>query len=115
MLPYVVAMFIVLVGAYALLVKENLIKKIIGLGIVSNGIHLFVISLGYREGGIAPILQDLGFTHFLQYAVDPLPQALILTSIVINLSVTAVALSLVIQGYRKTNSIEAGDYRRLKG
>jgi len=115
MLPYAIAMFLVIAGSYALLVKENLIKKIMGLGILSNGIHLFVIALGYREGGIAPILQGIGFRHFVQYAVDPLPQALILTSIVINLSVTAVALSLVIQGYRKTGSIEAGGYRRLKG
>jgi multicomponent Na+:H+ antiporter subunit C len=115
MLPYVVAMFLVLAGSYALLAKENLIKKIIGLGIISNGIHLFVISLGYRDGGIAPVLEATGLTYFIQHSVDPLPQALILTSIVISLSITAVALSLVIQGYRKTGSIEARDYRRLKG
>jgi len=115
MLPYIVAMFLVALGSFALLFKENMIKKIIGLGIVSNGIHLFVISLGYRKGGIAPILQDLGLSHFVQYAVDPLPQALILTSIVINLSVTAVALSLIIHAYRKTGSIEARDLRRLNG
>jgi len=115
MLPYIIAMALVLTGSYALLAKENLIKKIIGLSILSNGIHLFVISLGYRAGGIAPILQDLNFNRFTQYAVDPLPQALILTSIVINLSVTAVALSLIVQAYRKTGSIEAKDLRRLCG
>lgn len=115
MLPYIVAMFLVLAGSYALLLKENLIKKIIGLGILSNGIHLFAISLGYREGGIAPVLEAANINHFVQHAVDPLPQALILTSIVISLSVTAVALSLIIQGYRKTGSIEAGNYRRLRG
>ncbi len=115
MLPYIIAMFLVLVGSYALLARENLIKKVIGLGIVSNGIHLFAISLGYRAGGVAPILQDLGFTHFIRHAVDPLPQALVLTSIVINLSITAVALSLVVQAYRKTDNIEAKDLRRLRG
>jgi len=115
MLPYVIAMFVVLVGSYALLAKENLIKKVIGLGMVSNGIHLFAISLGYRVGGLAPILQDLSMSHLNQPLVDPLPQALILTSIVINLSITAVALSLVIQAYRKTNSIEASALRRLRG
>jgi multicomponent Na+:H+ antiporter subunit C len=114
-LPYATALFLIVLGSYTLLVKENLIKKIIGLGIVSNGIHLFVISLGYREGGIAPLLENMGFTYFLQHAVDPLPQALILTSIVINLSVIAVALSLVIHVYRKTGSIEAKDLRRLRG
>ena len=115
MIPYAIAMFLVVLGSYTLLIKENLIKKIIGLGIVSNGIHLFVISLGYKTGGIAPILQELSFHRLSQHIVDPLPQALILTSIVINLSIIAVALSLVIQFYRKTGSIEARDLRRLNG
>ena len=115
MLSYAVAMFLVLLGVYALMTKENLIKKIIGLGIMSNGIHLFAISLGYKLGGIAPILQDLNMVYFITHSVDPLPQALILTSIVINLSITSVALSLIIRMYRKVGSMETDDIRRLKG
>lgn len=114
MLAYLTAVFLILLGIYALLAKDNLIKKIIGMGIMSNGIHLFVISLGYKAGGIAPVLQK-GLEGLTYSMVDPLPQALILTSIVINLSTCAVALSLIIQAYRKTGSIEAKSLRRLKG
>ncbi|UCD07161.1 MAG: cation:proton antiporter subunit C [Candidatus Aenigmatarchaeota archaeon] len=115
MIPYLVAMVLVMIGIYTLLVKENLVKKIMGLTILTNGIHLLLISIGYRMGGIAPILQDVNFNQFITTAVDPLPQALVLTSIVINLSVTAVALSLVIMVYRRFNTLEAKNIRGLKG
>lgn len=115
MIPYLVAMVLVMIGIYTLLVKENLIKKIMGLTILTNGIHLLLISIGYRMYGIAPILQDVNFNQFITTAVDPLPQALVLTSIVINLSVTAVALSLVIMVYRRFNTLEAKNIRGLKG
>ena len=115
MIPYIAAMVLVLLGIATLLLKENLIKKVIGLSIVSNGIHLFLVSLGYRAGGIAPIMEGLDFSRFSQLAVDPLPQALVLTSIVINLSIAAVALSLIVQAYRKTGTIEAKYLRRLNG
>jgi multicomponent Na+:H+ antiporter subunit C len=114
MFPYIVAMVMVMLGIYTLLAKENLIKKIMGLTIFSNGIHLLLISIGYRMYGIAPILQDLDFYRFVSTAVDPLPQALVLTSIVINLSVTAVGLSLVIMVYRKFNTLNANKIRGLK-
>lgn len=114
MFPYIMAMGLVMIGVYALLAKENLIKKIMGLAIFSNGIHLFLISLGYRAYGVAPILQGIDFHRFVATAVDPLPQALVLTSIVINLSVTAVALSLVIMVYRKFNTLNANKVKGLK-
>ncbi len=115
MIPYIVSMALVLVGIYALIVKENLIKKVIGLAVFSNGIHLFLISIGYRMGGIAPIIQELNFNQFSQLAVDPLPQAMVLTSIVINLSVTAVALSLIIQAHRKFGTTDSRKIRSLRG
>jgi multicomponent Na+:H+ antiporter subunit C len=115
MFPYLIAMALVMIGIYTLLAKENLIKKIMGLAIFSNGIHLLLISIGYRMYGIAPILEDVNFNQFVATAVDPLPQALVLTSIVINLSVMAVALSLVIMVYRRFNTLDARDIRGLRG
>ena len=115
MLPYVIAAVLLMTGLYALIAKENLIKKIMGLAIFSNGIHLFLISIGYRAGGIAPILQGVDFNQLVTTAVDPLPQAMVLTSIVINLSVTAVALSVVIMAYRKFRTLDADKMNNLKG
>jgi multicomponent Na+:H+ antiporter subunit C len=115
MLGYIAAIVLVLVGSYALLIKENLIKKIIGLAVFTNGIHLLLITIGYRAPGVAPIIQDINIHRFAQVAVDPLPQAMVLTSIVISLSVTAVALSLVIMAYRSFKTADSRKIRGLKG
>ena len=115
MLIYVAAVGVVMVGIYAIVAKDNLIKKLIGLSVMSNGIHLFLISMGYRAGGVMPIMQDLDFTRFSQLSVDPLPQALVLTSIVINLSILAVGLSICILIYRKFGTLDSSKVRRLSG
>lgn len=115
MIAYIAAVVIAAAGLYAVLMKDNVIKKIIGLSLFSNGIHLFLISLGYREGGIAPIMQGLDFMRFSSMAVDPLPQALVLTSIVINLSVSAVGLSIAILLYREFGTLDVRKIREVRG
>ncbi len=115
MIEYLIAMLAVLLGIYAVAFKDNLIKKVMGLSIMSNGIHLFLISIGYRTGGTIPILKDMDIASFAQLAVDPLPQAFVLTSIVINLSITAVALSIIILVYRQFGTLDASKIRELRG
>ena len=115
MIPYLAAMVLVIAGLYAVVAKENLIKKVIGLGILTNGIHLLLISLGYKFSGIAPIMNINDANMFSLVAVDPLPQALILTSIVINLSITALALVVIIMVYRSFGTIDTKKLKVLKG
>ena len=115
MIVYALAVGIIAVGIYAAATKDNMIKKLLGLGIMTNGIHVFLIALGYRTGGIVPIMQDLDFQRFSSLAVDPLPQALVLTSIVISFSVLAVGLSISILLYRESGTLSASRIRRLRG
>lgn len=115
MIEYAVALAAIMLGLYAVAFKGNLIKKVIGLSVISNGVHLLFVSLGYRTGGIMPVLQDMNIGAFAQSAVDPLPQAFVLTSIVINLSITAVALSMIVLIYRQFGTIEADKIRELRG
>jgi multisubunit Na+/H+ antiporter MnhC subunit len=115
MLEFAIPMGIIAVGLYTLALKDNIIKKLLGLGIISNGIHLFLIALGYRSDGIMPIMQDLDFNRFSSMAVDPLPQALVLTSIVISLSILAVGLSITILLYREYGTLNSSKIRRLRG
>lgn len=110
---YMTAIILIVLGTYALLAKENLIKKMIGLGIFTDGIHLLLISIGYKKEGIAPIIQNIDF-HQFGTMVDPLPQALVLTSIVIDFSITALALVLIIQVHKKFGTINAKHLRSLK-
>jgi multicomponent Na+:H+ antiporter subunit C len=118
---YAIAMLIIALGLYCLLLKRNLIKLVIGLSVLTDGIHLFLISMVYRMDGRAAIVTgeiiEAGkVSEFLHTtAVDPLPQALVLTSIVINVCILALALSLVVYAYRHYKTLDPFKMRRLRG
>ncbi len=109
-----IAALLICIGIYTVLAKENLLKKIIGFSIFSNGIHLLLISIGYRVSGVAPIITDIKTTG-LSLFVDPLPQAFVLTSIVIDLSITALAVAIIIQVHKKYKTISAKKLDNLRG
>ena len=100
------------VGLYCILRKRNIIKIIIGIGIIEYAVNLFFILLGYRMHGRAPILSK---DQAILNMVDPLPQAMVLTTIVIGLAVTLVVVSLAIRIYEKYGTFDITKIRRLKG
>jgi multicomponent Na+:H+ antiporter subunit C len=102
---YVFSALLFLMGLYALAVKPNLIKKLIGLNIMETSVFLLIVSIGMVNGGEAPIVEGGVKTARM---VNPLPQALILTGIVVAVSTTAVALSLCIRIHEKYGTLEAG-------
>jgi len=114
MIVYTVSLMLMCIGIYTVLAKESLLKKVIGLSIFTNGIHLLLISLGYTKGGLAPILTTIDLRR-LSLFVDPLPQALVLTSIVIDLSITALAVAVIIQVHRKFKTSSSKELNTLRG
>jgi multicomponent Na+:H+ antiporter subunit C len=111
---YICSIILIVLGIYTLLVKKNLIKIVIGMGLIDYGINLLIITVGFNPGGTAPIFTP-GELNPQSFFVDPVPQALTLTSIVIGACVTAMTLSLVIKIYEKYGSIDADNVRRLNG
>ncbi len=109
---YFLCLLLFAVGFYCLLVKKNVIKKIVAFGIMEYAVNLFFILLGYRPSADAPILDKaVPFAHY----VDPLPQALILTSIVIGLGVTALMVALAVRLYEKYGTFDMDRIRKLRG
>jgi multicomponent Na+:H+ antiporter subunit C len=107
---FIAVVLLVTLGISAAVLKRNLIKIVMAITVMSSGVNLFLISLGYREGGIAPI-----FTGATQLEmVLPTPQALTLTSIVISLAVTALMLSFIILLYPHWRSLDAKKRRLLE-
>lgn len=100
---YAVAIFLFLIGLYTVSGKSNLIKKLMGLNIMETSVFLLFISIGAVRGGKAPIVETPGPGALF---VNPLPQALILTGIVVAVSTTALALSLIIKIYKHCGTIE---------
>jgi len=110
------AIGLILIGLYAVLLKKHLTKIVIGLSIIDAGIHLLFVAIGYIDKGTAPIFSPKGIEMMAQgkTMVDPVPQALVLTAIVIGFVVTAVALSLVIRLYRHNKTARIDQIKSLK-
>ena len=106
---YIGAFGLVSIGLCIILIKRNLIKVIIGLSILDTGVNLFLISVGYISKGTAPIFSKPGLDSARM--VDPVPQALVLTAIVIGVAVLALALSLAIRLYHHYGTL---NLRKIK-
>ena len=106
---YIGAFGLIFIGLFIILVKHNLIKVIIGLSILETGVNLFLVSVGYISKGTAPIFSNSSVEA--QRMVDPVPQALVLTAIVIGVAVLALALSLAIRLYHHYGVL---DLRQIK-
>ncbi len=112
MILYLLCLLLFCIGLYGVLRKRNLVKIIIGLGIIEYSMNLFFVLLGYRYHGRAPIeAQDQNILNM----VDPLPQALVLTSIVIGLAVTALIISIAVRLYEKYGTFDITKIKKLKG
>ncbi|HIH44065.1 MAG TPA: cation:proton antiporter subunit C [Candidatus Methanoperedenaceae archaeon] len=106
---YVIYVTMMMIGFYGMIGKKNLIKKCIGINIFQYSLFLFFISMADINGGTAPIIiepsQAAALGIDIMY-VNPLPHVLILTAIVVCVSTTAVALSLVIRIHKEFGTIE---------
>ena len=111
---YIAAFFLIVLGFYTIVAKYNLVKTVIGLSIADYGVNLLIITVGFNPGGTAPIY-TFGELNPDSFFVDPIPQALTLTSIVIGACVTAMSLSLVIKLKEMYGTTDTHEIRRLRG
>lgn len=112
MIVYILCFILFLVGLFGILTSRNIIKIVIGLSFMEFSVYLFLVLIGYIDGGQSPILVN-GMTR--QLFVDPLPQAMVLTAIVIGLATKAMLLSTAIRIYKKFGTFDIRKIRSLKG
>ena len=91
-----VSLLIFFIGVFGIVTQRNIVKTIISINVMDVGAILFLITVNVRAGDVPPV----GDTDFLRMA-DPLPQALMITAIVIGISVSAVSLTIFISLFRK--------------
>ncbi len=109
MIERVLIALLFLIGFWGIVGIRNVIRKIFGLTIVSNAAVILFIVEGSRIGDRAPILEE-----GVRNIVDPVPQALMLTAIVIGVCVNALALALAFRLYRASGTFDIDEiYRRL--
>lgn len=105
---YQVAVILFLVGLYILLSSQNLIKKVIGLNVMETAVFAFIVTSGMVDRHAPPLVNDT-----VAPLASPLPHALVLTGIVVAISVTALALILIVRVKAECGSIELDEIGEL--
>ncbi len=106
---------LILIGFYGALTNRNLLRMIVAFTIADTGVNLVIIAIGYMQGRSAPILDSsLKAAEAVARIIDPVPQALVLTAIVIGVGVTALMLAFTYKLYEKKRTLDIAQYTELK-
>jgi multisubunit Na+/H+ antiporter MnhC subunit len=107
---------LILIGAYGALTNRNMLRMIVAFTIADSGVNIVIVAVGYMRGRTAPILdKTVGAVDAVQRIIDPVPQALVLTAIVIGVGVTALMLAYVYRLAMQKRSLDISDHVELNG
>jgi multicomponent Na+:H+ antiporter subunit C len=112
-LPYAVAVWLFLIGCFGIVRSRNVIHSILCLDVIQASTYVLLIAIGFRRDAGAPIFSPdvpVGTP-----AVDPVVQALTLTDIVVATVVTALLLTMAIQIYRTSGTLDPEELRPMRG
>jgi multisubunit Na+/H+ antiporter MnhC subunit len=106
---------LILIGLYGALTNRNILRMIIAFTVANTGVNLVLVAVGYMHGRTAPILDGaVPAAEAAARIIDPVPQALVLTAIVIGLGVTALMLAYTYRLYVTKGSLDIAKCRELK-
>ncbi len=111
-LPYVVAVWLFVVGLYGLVTSRNLIHLVLCLSVTQSSTYVLLLAIGFRTGGAAPIFADIPVGS---RAVDPVVQVLCLTDVVVGATVTALLLALAVQAHKRFGTLDPDALTSLRG
>lgn len=106
---------LILIGLYGALTNRNILRMIVAFSVASTGVNLLFIAVGYMKGRAAPILDEaVPVADAVARVLDPVPQALVLTAIVIGVGVTALMLAYSLKLFESKGSLDITKWRELK-
>jgi multicomponent Na+:H+ antiporter subunit C len=106
---YTGAIGLAVIGVAGLVLCHDLFRMVLALVLAEAGANLLLVLAGYRPGAVAPILDPAAVPSPM---VDPVPQAMVLTAIVIDVGVQALAVAILLRVKRAYGTL---DMRELKG
>jgi multicomponent Na+:H+ antiporter subunit C len=110
-LPYVVSVWICLVGLYGVVTSRHLLHTIICVSVVQSSTYVLLLAVGYRQGAAAPVFVDIPRNT---PAVDPVVQALTLTDVVVGGAVTALLLAIAVQIEKHLDTLDPDELDPLR-
>jgi multicomponent Na+:H+ antiporter subunit C len=112
LLPYIVSVWLFMVGIYGITTSRNLIHLIICLAVAQSSTYVLLLSIGYRAAATAPVFSDVPLGT---PAVDPIVQALTLTDIVVGTTVSALLLALAVQAHKRWGTLDPEELLSMRG
>lgn len=106
---------LILMGLYGALTDRNILRIIVSFTVADTGVNLVLVAVGYMRGRTAPILDNAeSISSAVSRIIDPVPQALVLTAIVIGLGITAMMLTYAYKLYEEKGTLDISKCRDLK-
>ncbi|HSN64572.1 MAG TPA: cation:proton antiporter subunit C [Azonexus sp.] len=106
---------LILIGLFGALTNRNILRMIVAFTVADTGVNLVIVGVGYMRGRTAPILDSaVAATDAVARIIDPVPQALVLTAIVIGVGVTALMLAYAYKLYEKKHTLDIAKFTELK-
>ena len=112
LLPYAVAVWLLLIGLYGIATSRNLIHLVTCVTVVQSSTYVLLLAIGFRQDAVPPLFPGVPRTT---PAVDPLVQSLLVTDAVVEATVTALLLALVLQAHKRTGSLDPDDLTSMRG
>ena len=109
---WALAVWLLVVGLWGVATSRHLVQMVVCLGVAQASTYVLLLSIGYRSGGAAPIFSDIPPGTPV---VDPVVQALALTDVVVQATVTAVLLALCVQAHRRFGTVDPDELGALRG
>jgi multicomponent Na+:H+ antiporter subunit C len=107
-LPYLVAVWLLLIGLYGIVTSRNLIHAVTCLAVAQSSTYVLLLAVGFRRAATAPIFLDV---RLGTRAVDPVVASLALTDVVVGSTVTALLLALAVQIHKRTGTLDPDELR----
>lgn len=111
-LPFALAAWLMLAGLFGIATSRNLIHLIVCVSVCQSSTYVLLLAIGYKERGTAPILQGIPRRAV---KVDPVVQALALTDVVVGVTITALLLTMAVDTFRDTGSLDPHELQELRG
>ena len=106
---------LILIGLFGALTNRNILRMIVAFTVADTGVNLVIVGVGYMRGRTAPILDSaVAAADAVARIIDPVPQALVLTAIVIGVGVTALMLAYAYKLYEKKHTLDIAKFTELK-
>lgn len=112
LLPYAVAAWLFFCGLYGIVSSSHLVHTVISLAIMQTSTYVLLLAIGFRWNGVAPVFADISPGVV---TVDPVVQALMLTDVVVEATVVALLLAMVVKVHEKAGTVSPDDLKMMRG